>query len=157
MFGNLAEKEIEELIASQLVGRIGCHADDKTYVVPISYAYDDGYLYAHAQDGMKVSMMRKNPKVCFQTDRMEDMANWKSVVAWGDFEELNDPGERTAGLQKLLRRNLPLISSETVHLSPHWPFDPENAAGIAGIIYRIRLTEKTGRFEKSNSMAFFAS
>jgi nitroimidazol reductase NimA-like FMN-containing flavoprotein (pyridoxamine 5'-phosphate oxidase superfamily) len=157
MFGNLTEREIEEVIASQLVGRIGCHADDMTYVVPISYAYEDGCLYAHTREGMKVSMMRKNPKVCFQTDHLEDMANWKSVVAWGEFEELNDPGERMIALQKLLHRNLPLISSETVHLSPHWPFEPEDAAGIVGIIYRIRLTEKTGRFENSSSMAFFAS
>jgi len=157
MFGNLNEKEIDGLISSQLVGRIGCHADGITYVVPVSYAYEDNCLYIHTKEGMKISMMRKNPKVCFQTDQQDDMANWRSVVAWGEFEELNDPVERTAGLQKLLHRKLPLISSETTHLSPLWPFAPVDVMDIPGIIYRIRLTKKTGRFEESTNSAFFAS
>jgi nitroimidazol reductase NimA-like FMN-containing flavoprotein (pyridoxamine 5'-phosphate oxidase superfamily) len=157
MFGNLTEKEIEEVISSQVVGRIGCHADDITYVVPISYAYDGNYIYAHAREGMKISMMRKNPKVCFQTDHMDDMANWKSVVAWGEFEELENTEERREALKNLFHRNLPLISSETVHLSPQWPFEPEDMASVKGVIYRVKLKEKTGRFEKSVTLAYFAS
>ena len=157
MFGKLIDKEIEEVIASQLVGRIACHADDLTYIVPVSYAYKNDCIYSHASEGMKLDMMRKNPKVCFQTDQMENMANWKSVVAWGEFEELNDPVERSAAAQVLLHRKLPLISSETTHLSPLWPFAPEDGMEIPGIIYRIRLTKKTGRFEESTSMAFFAT
>jgi nitroimidazol reductase NimA-like FMN-containing flavoprotein (pyridoxamine 5'-phosphate oxidase superfamily) len=106
---------------------------------------------------MKISMMRKNPKICFQADKMENMANWQSVIAWGGFEELQQPEERMQVLQKLNERILPLISSETVHLSSQWPFRPDNPGSIKGIIYRIRLKEKTGRFEKSATQAFFAS
>ena len=157
MFGSLTEKEIEEVISSQVIGRIGCHADGVTYVVPVSYAYDGNYIYGHAREGMKISMMRKNPKVCFQTDQLDDMANWKSVVAWGDFEELENREERNEALKKLFRRNLPMISSETVHLSPQWPFEPEDTESIKGVIYRVKLKEKTGRFENSLQLSFFAS
>jgi nitroimidazol reductase NimA-like FMN-containing flavoprotein (pyridoxamine 5'-phosphate oxidase superfamily) len=92
-------------------------------------------------------MMRKNPKVCFQIDEMENMANWKSVVTWGTYEELKNEEERNEGLEKLISRMLPEISSETVKLSPQWPFPTNDFTKIRGIIFRIRLTEKTGRFE----------
>ena len=159
MFGKLNTNEIEEVLIQQIVGRIGCHADDTTYIVPVSYAYDGEYIYGHTFEGMKVNMMRKNPKVCFQADKMKekDMANWQSVIAWGEFEELKQPDERRLALQKLNERVLPLISSETMHLSAQWPFPPEDAGSIKGIVYRIRLKEKTGRFEKSTGSAFFAS
>jgi hypothetical protein len=88
---------------------------------------------------------------------MKDMANWQSVIAWGEFEELKQPDERKMALQKLNERILPLISSETVRLSPQWPFLPEDADSIKGIVYRIRLKEKTGRFEKSTGSTFFAT
>ena len=83
MFGKLNNEEIEGLIQSQLIGRIGCHADDVTYVVPISYAYDGTYLYGHTYEGMKVDMMRKNPKICFEVDSTRNLANWQSVIGWG--------------------------------------------------------------------------
>jgi nitroimidazol reductase NimA-like FMN-containing flavoprotein (pyridoxamine 5'-phosphate oxidase superfamily) len=86
MFGTLENNEIEELLSQQLVGRIGCHAADTTYIVPISYAYDGEYIYGHSFEGMKLNMMRENPKVCFQVDNMHNMANWQSVVAWGEFD-----------------------------------------------------------------------
>ena len=157
MFGNLTDIEIEEVISSQVVGRIGCHADNTTYVVPVSYAYDGIYVYGHTPEGMKVAMMRKNPKICFQTDRMDDMANWKSVIAWGDFEEVVDPEERKDVVQKLFQRNLPLISSETAHLSPQWPFGSPEDSDVTGVIYRVRLEEKTGRYEKAINKTYFAS
>jgi nitroimidazol reductase NimA-like FMN-containing flavoprotein (pyridoxamine 5'-phosphate oxidase superfamily) len=147
MFGKLSSTQIEKVISDNFVGRLGCHADGKTYVVPISYAYDGQFIYARTFEGLKISMMRKNPKVCFQIDEMENMANWKSVVTWGTYEELKNEEERNEGLEKLISRMLPEISSETVKLSPQWPFPTNDFTKIRGIIFRIRLIEKTGRFE----------
>ena len=157
MFGKLSEDDIETLVQLQLVGRIGCHAKDVTYVVPISYAYDGTYIYGHTFEGMKVEIMRKNPKICFQVDDTKDLSNWQSAVLWGEFEELLHEPERTQALQKLTERKLPLISSETMHLTSQWPFSDEDVSKISGIVFRIRVTEKTGRFEKNTEKHFFAS
>lgn len=157
MFGKLDPDQVEEFLKNQFIGRIGCHADGITYVVPISYAYDGTYVYAHTFEGMKINLMRKNPKVCFEIDDTKNLANWQSVVAWGEFEELKDGKERDEALQKLNDRVLPVITSETMHVSPLWPFPTEDTAAIKGIAYRIRLTEKTGRFEKSTDQFFFAT
>ena len=151
MLGELENAQIEKVIADNTIGRLGCHAEGKTYVVPISYAYDGQFIYARTFEGLKISMMRKNPNVCFQIDEMQDMANWKSVIAWGTFEELSGTDERNEGLQKLIARILPEISSETLKLSPEWPFPTKDYTKIEGIVFRIRLAEKTGRFEMADS------
>ena len=157
MIGKLNPDDVETLVKQQLVGRIGCHAKDVTYVVPISFAYDGAYIYGHTFEGMKVDMMRKNPKVCFQVDDTTDLANWQSAVLWGEFEELAEGPERILALHKLTERRLTLISSETMHLTSQWPFRDEDVSKISGIVFRIRVTEKTGRFEKSTEKHFFAS
>lgn len=157
MIGSLEKHEIEEVLHAQIIGRLGCYADDTAYVVPISYAYDGTYLYGHGYDGMKMEMMRKNPKICFETDVMENMANWKSVIAWGEFEELTDPEERKKGIQQLLDRTLPIITSKTVQITPHWPFPPSDLNKVKGIVFRIKLTKKTGRFERNDPGTYYAS
>ena len=154
MFGNLDNTEIEKVLKNQIVARIGCHANNMTYVVPTSYAYDGIYIYGHTQEGMKIEMMRQNPKVCFEVDTMENMANWESVIAWGEFEEIIDLVEREKALKKLLERKLPIVTSKTVQLTPNWPFYSGNLNDIQGIVFRIKLTKKTGRFEKSDEVPF---
>jgi nitroimidazol reductase NimA-like FMN-containing flavoprotein (pyridoxamine 5'-phosphate oxidase superfamily) len=147
MFGSLQQQEIEEVLTRQYVGRLGCSANGRTYIVPISYAYDGNHLYFHAaREGDKIQIMRENPEVCFQTDTMENMASWKSVICRGTFEELTEEAERTEALKVLLARELPIITSQTVRITPSWPFQPEDYNEIKGIVFRIRITEKTGRF-----------
>lgn len=157
MFGKLSQEEIEQLIRRQVVGRIGCHAKGLTYVVPVSYAYDDNCIYAHSLKGLKIDLMHQNPKVCFQVDDTRDLTNWQSVVCWGEFEELTTPAQKKEALEKLNKRVLPLLSSETMHITPEWPFSGNDNDKVGGIFFRIRLTEKTGRFEKSSEKYFFAT
>jgi nitroimidazol reductase NimA-like FMN-containing flavoprotein (pyridoxamine 5'-phosphate oxidase superfamily) len=157
MFGKLNDTEIEELLNHQFIGRIACHTDGVTYVVPISYAYDGTSIYAHSLEGMKVNMMRKNPQVCFEVDNTKNLSNWQSVVAWGTYEELTDGDERANAIHRLGERSLPILSSETMHLSPEWPFLCECGNDVKGIIFRVRLTKKTGRYERSEDKYFFAT
>ena len=148
MFGKLTPHEMEELLASNILGRIGCHADNITYIVPISYAYKNKTVYCHSREGTKIEMMRKNPEVCFEVDKLTDMANWKSVIAWGKFEELTDANERSEALEYLVQRVLPIISSETTHLSSSWPFPPDDLNVIKGIVFKIKISKMTGRYER---------
>jgi nitroimidazol reductase NimA-like FMN-containing flavoprotein (pyridoxamine 5'-phosphate oxidase superfamily) len=153
MLGKLTSPEIEKLLRREVVGRLGCTDGKMVYVVPISYHYDGEYVYCHTHEGMKIEIMRQHPVVGFEVDKMQNMANWQSVVAHGRFEELTDPELRRDALQKLHERILPVISSETTHLSPDWPFAPAELNKIVGVTFRIRLEEKTGRFERSPHVA----
>jgi hypothetical protein len=159
MLGDLSTIEIEDLLHTQCIGRIGCHDQESVYVVPISYAYENNSIYCHAYEGKKIDIMRKNPGVCFQVDEMKDMANWKSVIAWGEFEELNGDKEKIQALLLLLHRQLPMPSSITTHLGKSWPFTPPNTqelVKIPGITFRISLRKKTGRFESTSESPMLA-
>lgn len=156
MFGNLTSEEIETVLQGQLLGRIGCHADNITYIVPISYAYDGEFIYALTREGMKVNIMRQNRQVCFEVENIPDLANWQSVICWGEFEELPNRTERHHGLELLHNRHLPTKTSATTKLSPIWPFQPENIDKIKGVVFRIRINRKTGKYEKSDVSSIYA-
>jgi nitroimidazol reductase NimA-like FMN-containing flavoprotein (pyridoxamine 5'-phosphate oxidase superfamily) len=151
MMGKLSAAEIEKLLNGEVIGRIGCYGDDDVYVVPVSYAYDGKYIYVRSFEGKKTEIMRKNPKICFQVDNMKNMANWQSVIAFGEFEELVDQYERNLALKVLVNRKLPTTSSETTHLGSIWPFQSEDLNTIEGVVFRVLLKDKTGRFERSVS------
>lgn len=151
MLGTLPPEQIEQVLKEGFVGRIGCHADGVTYVVPISYAYDGETIYCHTQEGKKIAIMRRNPTVCFEVDEMKNMANWYSVVVQGVYEEITDPAGRQAAISTLQRRNLPVVSSITTHLGANWPFTASEGEDIGGILFRIVVKEKSGRFEMSSS------
>lgn len=142
MVGELSLTEVEQVLREGLIGRIGCHAYGKTYVVPVTYAYDGSCVYAHSAEGMKVHMMRANPHVCFEVDAMDNLANWQSVVAWGTYEELHVPEEREKALAILIEQIVPRIDGPPgVSAHPGSSIEP-------AVLYRIRLEQKTGRFER---------
>ena len=150
MFGKLNSNEIEELIHRQFIGRLGCHAEDVTYIVPISYAYDGEYIYGHTYEGMKVSMMRKNPKICFEVDEMKTLRNWKSVIVWGEYQELTDERDRYAALKLFVDRTMHMKISETAvpPESTEQRVHPRSPGNIKPVVYRIVIEEITGRYEK---------
>ena len=152
MLGQLNEEEVEQLLKEKLVGRIGCCTEGLPYIIPISYAYVNGYIYARTFEGMKLDIMRQNPSICFQVDDIPDMSNWKSVIAWGEFEELTERSERNKALQILMERKFPLLSGAMTKFAKDWPFiTKEDFDDIPGIAFRVLLTEKTGRFEINKS------
>ena len=129
----LPDDQIEELLRSALVGRIACCAptiDPRPYLVPFAYGYDGEAVYAHSGLGRKIRLMRANPLVSFEVDTAEASDRWRSVIAEGAYEELIDPAERSAALLVVYPppAAVPVLPPET-------------------IVYRIRLTAKSGRYE----------
>jgi uncharacterized protein len=146
MLGELTRAEVEALLRSEVVARIGCHSDGRTYVVPITYVYEDGAIIGHSRDGMKIELMRRNPSVCVEVDRIEDLGNWRSVIAWGRYEELSGAAA-VAALEKLVARLEPLATGES-SAPPHEGGSPHGEAATGLVVYRIEIHEKTGRFER---------
>src|SRR4051812_22119220 len=89
MIEALDAAQVDYLLRTEAVGRIGCHDGGKTYVVPVAYAYDGTAIYVHSADGEKLTMMRAHPAVCFEIDRVQTLGHWQSVIARGRFEELH--------------------------------------------------------------------
>lgn len=148
MLGELKSSQIENILHSEVIGRIGCFTNETVYIVPITYCYDGFYIYGHTKEGMKIDMMRKNPNVCFEVDIIENMSNWRSVIAWGTYEELRTPKDREMGMQKVLDRILPIMTGETTVHHSMTDSPGKYIEAMQGVVYRIKLEKKTGRYEK---------
>jgi nitroimidazol reductase NimA-like FMN-containing flavoprotein (pyridoxamine 5'-phosphate oxidase superfamily) len=131
----LPDDQIEELLRTAIVGRIACCAhgmtgDGRPYLVPLAYGYDGESVYAHSGPGRKLNFMRAEPRVTFEVDRATASDRWQSVVAEGTFEEITDPEERLTALRTLYPPpgEIPTLGEQTV-------------------VFRLRLTSKSGRYE----------
>lgn len=145
----LDQEQIDQVLRSEVVGRIGCYADGKVYIVPIAYVYDGEAIYAHSGEGLKLRMLRANPVVCFQVDHVEGLTNWQSVIAWGRFEELH--GAEADRAVHLLAERIKLLVTEREGQPSHSQADSESDRALAAqrpVVFRIILTERTGRYDK---------
>jgi nitroimidazol reductase NimA-like FMN-containing flavoprotein (pyridoxamine 5'-phosphate oxidase superfamily) len=122
---------IEALLAGSIVGRIACNQPgDRPYLVPLAYAYDGRSIYAVSGPGRKLDLMRADRRVSFEVDRVERSDRWQSVVADGDFEEVTDADE--------IQMAIALVEGATgvtVEMGAH------------SVVFRLRLTAKSGRYE----------
>lgn len=159
MLGELTPLQIERVLRSENVGRIGLHAAGKTYVVPVTYVYEENQVIGHTGDGLKVKMARENPNVCFEVEHIDNLANWQSVICQGRFVEL--AGEEAGQvMRRFVEHLMPLMTSATMvpgtSNEPTHGLHPQqvsaahqrDVAGRKSVIWRIELTEKSGRFEK---------
>jgi len=142
MLGELNKREIIDFLNNQFIGRIGCELDGEMYIVPINYVYEDNAIYAHSGEGKKIDMLRGNPRVCFQVDKIESMFKWKSIILWGTYEELEGE-ERQQVMQRLIHRIMP--NTNDPGRDPSHAIDQELKDNL--IVYRINIEEGTGRFE----------
>ena len=136
MISELSRPEIDELLAEQVVGRIGCHAGGLTYVVPVIYAYDGDGLYVASIEGQKARMMRENPDVCFEVDEYE-AGSWRSAIVQGVYEELADADAERA--IALLAERFGRAGDRSGARSRH------GGDGVSTVCFRIRIREVTGR------------
>ncbi|HXF98204.1 MAG TPA: pyridoxamine 5'-phosphate oxidase family protein [Gaiellaceae bacterium] len=134
MIEELSREEIDDLLRVQAVGRIGCHADGLTYVVPVIYAWDGKAFYVASVEGLKVRMMRRNPAVCFEVDEYE-RGSWRSAIAQGVYEELS--GEDAEAAIALL--------AERFGRGAGGERRRHGGEGAETVCFRIRVRELTGR------------
>lgn len=129
---DLPTDQMEALLQTAIVYRIACtHPDqDRPYLVPIALAYAGGALFGHTGPGTKLRAMRANPHVTIEVDHADASDTWESVVADGTYVELTD-SEATSALR---------------HIYPEPQTLPD--LGVNTVIFRIDLTNKTGRYER---------
>jgi nitroimidazol reductase NimA-like FMN-containing flavoprotein (pyridoxamine 5'-phosphate oxidase superfamily) len=151
MLGKLTEKQIDDLVTRQVTGRIGCVADNKAYIVPINYYYKNSTIYAHSAAGKKIDTMRQNPNVCFQVDQITSIFQWQSAILWGRYEEILDPEKKQQAMQGITHWLMPLVETPAGHPSHGIASHEADLDHMDLIVYKINITEKTGRFELRES------
>lgn len=135
----LNEEEARSLLNSAKIGRLGCVVDGEPYIIPINYLFVDGSIYSHSLPGRKLNALRTHPRACLQVDEILDDFHWRSVIAYGNFEEICSPSDRKTILGKLLER-FPL-------LTPVESLIVEDAAAPDSVVFRIHVDRITSMAE----------
>lgn len=109
-----SEKEITEqealdgIMKRAQVCRLAVSYEAMPYIIPMCFGYANRVLYFHsAQDGLKLQILRENPKACFEVDIDTEVVaskqgcNWsmhyQSVVGFGEVEFIEElEGKREA-------------------------------------------------------------
>jgi nitroimidazol reductase NimA-like FMN-containing flavoprotein (pyridoxamine 5'-phosphate oxidase superfamily) len=72
-------------------------------VVPVNYNFDGEFALIHSLPGLKINAMRNRPRVCLQVDEIEGEFRWRSVLAFGVYEEIKSGEERARVINHLLK------------------------------------------------------
>lgn len=100
---------IEDIIRQATACRLGMSLDDRPYVVPVNFGYEEDTFYVHgAMKGKKIDIITKNPHVCIELDiplglvKADDACFWgmhyKSVIGFGKAVILENIEEKRMGL-----------------------------------------------------------
>lgn len=136
MVNTLTLEEIENLLHAARIARLGCVAQGEPYVVPINYDFHDGAIYCHSLPGTKLAALRQNPRACIQVDEIESDLNWRSALAFGNFEEVTEESERREVLARLFRK-YPMMTP--VEWSVVHDADTDDI-----VVFRIKIDRMTG-------------
>ncbi len=58
MLGQLNEPQINNVLSSQVLGRLACTNGKQPYIVPVTYTYDGEYIYGQTNEGTKLEILR---------------------------------------------------------------------------------------------------
>lgn len=135
----LSREEMESLLESERVGRLGLNDIPQPYVVPTDFAYYDGAIYIHTPDeGRKAMLARKNPYVCFEVDRYnQEVTDYQSVIIRGIITEVDDEIERQGVMMHLLEK-----ARRSGHPGKEKKEMPKMRTRIS--IFKIRIEDMTG-------------
>jgi uncharacterized protein len=140
MIKNLTREESLMLLRSARLARLGCVTEEGPYVVPVSYVFDGEYAFIHSLPGRKVTALRADPRACLQVDDIVSDSRWRSVIAFGVYEEVAAPAERARILGRLFT---------------HYPMQTPVEATIVQdaqppnvVVFRLRVGRITGVAEE---------
>lgn len=137
-------REIERVIAGADICRIGFVDGDEPYIVPVSFGYEENAIYFHsAPEGRKISLIKKNGKVCFEFDtdvvivKSDNACDWgtkyRSVIGTGQVQLLESDEEKIHGLNVIMK-----------HYSPdEFRFSPSKLATV--LVLRIDINRISGK------------
>lgn len=89
----LGQAQIEKVLETQHMIRVGFSANEEIYVVPMGYVWYGGAFHGFTSHGRKVEMAQTSPNVAFSIDTSSRTGHWTwhSVAGEGTFEVIKMP------------------------------------------------------------------
>ena len=118
--------EVEEILHSATIGRLGTSLNDIPYITPVNFVYYDGKVLLHsANSGHKLDNVKANNNVCFEVEDAgapvikepicASTVIYRSVIIFGKASIISDNTEKFSALKKMIEKytNKPFHSSFT--------------------------------------------
>lgn len=146
----MEKAQIEAIIRSASVCRLGLLDGDTPYVVPLCFGYRNDTLYFHTSPkSRKLDLIRRHPRVCFEMDIPGDMVpaqapcdwnmHYRSVIGFGTASVLEDREAKRSALTVIMDQ----------YTKGPYAF-PEGKLGITAVI-EVVVQRMTGRQSKVGS------
>ncbi len=116
----MRRNEIDNLVSEVCYGHLGLSTNEQPYIVPVHYVYDGSAIYVYTTEGKKTDMLRQNPRVCLQIERVIDDRNWKSVIVTGQAMLVTDAEERNKALEEIGKVNPTLTPAVSIRWMDSW-------------------------------------
>ena len=147
MIKKLEQAESLKILDDNYIGHLAYVYQNRPFVIPITYYFDAGNntIICYSDEGHKINAMRKNTSVSLEVAEIESVNIWKSVLAQGDFEELegidskNRLHDFSNGIKEIINKkekSNPQFISE---------FSSKIYSEGIPIVFRINITDITGR------------
>src|SRR4051794_19328195 len=101
----LTDEEMADLLSRTGYGHLACSRNDEPYVVPVHFAYADGEIYIYTTQGKKYEIIKQNPRICLQAERVTDNQHWQSVIVYGEAFQITDEEERERAMKLIVKEN----------------------------------------------------
>ena len=137
---------IREILTKGLVCHVAMVDDGKPYMVAMNYGFRDDSIYLHAAlEGRKISILRKNPDVCFMvytgnrlTTGLDACGDWtmkyRSVTGFGKATLIEKDEEKVTCMH--------IIMDQYTTRGP-FEFSPDRVAQT--MVIRIDIEETTAK------------
>jgi hypothetical protein len=106
---------IERIMEKASVCRIAVSENDRPYIIPMNFGYQDNCLYLHsAGEGKKIDIIKKNRNICFEMEaecefvKAEKPCDWSmkyySVVGFGKAFLADGYEQKRKGLDAIVKK-----------------------------------------------------
>ena len=136
MFSELSEDAARALLARKHIGRLAYSLHDRVDIQPVSFAYDDGWIFGRTQIGKKLAMLAHRPWCAFEVDEVHGLFSWQSVVVQGSFHLLDPESGSPEVYERALRQLSKLVPGT---------FTEDDPTPDRTILFGIWVQEITGR------------
>jgi nitroimidazol reductase NimA-like FMN-containing flavoprotein (pyridoxamine 5'-phosphate oxidase superfamily) len=138
------QSEIDAIVRSSQVCRLGLVDEGVAYIVPLCFGYKDNSLFFHsATEGRKIEILKRNNRVCFEFDGGVCVTTGKTACAWG-MQYRSVIGYGTAGFIEEpaeKRRALDIIMGQYAD----GVFEYSDKALAKTLIIKVDISHMTGK------------
>jgi nitroimidazol reductase NimA-like FMN-containing flavoprotein (pyridoxamine 5'-phosphate oxidase superfamily) len=140
----LNDQEITELLGRHHVGRVAFSLHDRVDIEPISYVYEEGWIYGRTSMGTKLNILARRPWVAFEVDEVHGPGDWESAVVHGTFYHL----EPECSEHDIARFHRAFVAVRRVMPKA---FGDEDPVAFRDVLFGIHIHGMSGRASSTGS------